>query len=84
MSQDPEVDDATARAGFSRPDLTSFCRLDELGLLVAGQRLEAVRAVPGCGGVTATTDLTAVREGTSPTAGHGRGLLQAGVQDLAA
>jgi transposase-like protein len=30
-------------ATFARPDLGSFCRLDELGLQVVGQRLE-----PGC------------------------------------
>ncbi len=26
-------------ATFARPDLTTFCRLDELGLEVTGQRL---------------------------------------------
>lgn len=30
---------------FARPDLTRFCRLDELGLVVTGQRLEPKRAV---------------------------------------
>ena len=30
---------------FVRPDLGSFCRLDELGLQVVGQRLEPGRAV---------------------------------------
>ena len=34
--------DATA---FTRPNLSSFCRLDELGLVVVGQRLEPRRAV---------------------------------------
>jgi transposase len=37
--------DATA---FARPSLTSFCRLDELGLVVVGQRLEPKRAVLAC------------------------------------
>jgi transposase len=38
------VSDAT----FTRPDLTTFCRLDELGLEVTGQRLEPGRAVLAC------------------------------------
>jgi len=38
------VSDAT----FTTPDLTTFCRLDELGLEVTGQRLEAGRAVLAC------------------------------------
>jgi hypothetical protein len=37
--------DATA---FARPDLSSFCRLDELGLVVVGQRLEPKPAVLAC------------------------------------
>ena len=37
--------DATA---FTRPSLNSFCRLDELGLVVVGQRLEPKRAVLAC------------------------------------
>jgi len=37
--------DATA---FTRPDLSSFCRLDELGLVVVGQHLEPKRAVLAC------------------------------------
>ena len=44
--------DATAGAGpdagFDRADLTTFCRLDELGLVVVGQRLESKRAVLAC------------------------------------
>ena len=40
--------DATAGAGFSCPDLTTFCRLDELGLEAVGQRLEPDRAVLAC------------------------------------
>jgi transposase len=38
------VSDAT----FASPDLTTFCRLDELGLEVTGQRLEPDRAVLAC------------------------------------
>ena len=33
---------------FARPDLSTFCRLDELGLVVTGQRLEPDRAVLAC------------------------------------
>ena len=35
-------------ATFAHPDLTTFCRLDELGLVVTGQRLEPDRAVLAC------------------------------------
>ena len=35
-------------ATFACPDLTTFCRLDELGLEVTGQRLEPERAVLAC------------------------------------
>jgi transposase len=35
-------------ATFARPDLTTFCRLDDLGLEVVGQRLEPERAVLAC------------------------------------
>ena len=35
-------------ATFARPDLTTFTRLDELGLVVVGQRLEPGRAVLAC------------------------------------
>jgi hypothetical protein len=35
-------------ATFVRPDLGSFCRLDELGLQVVGQRIEPGRAVLAC------------------------------------
>ena len=44
--------DATPRAGFAAPDLTAFCRLDELDLVVTGQRLEPDRAVLACRVVT--------------------------------
>jgi transposase len=40
--------DATVPAGFDRPDLTAFARLDGLGLAVVGQRLEPDRAVLAC------------------------------------
>ncbi len=39
------MSDATA---FSCPDLTAFCRFDELGLEVVGQRLDPDRAVLAC------------------------------------
>jgi transposase len=42
------VSDATSQAGFACPDLTTFCRLDELGLEAVGQRLEPERAVVAC------------------------------------
>ena len=35
-------------ATFARPDLTRFCRLDELGLAVTGQRVKPDRAVLAC------------------------------------
>ena len=35
-------------ATFTCPDLITFCRLDELGLEVTGQRLEPSRAVLAC------------------------------------
>ena len=40
--------DATPPAGFGRPDLTVFARLDGLGLAVVGQRVEPERAVLAC------------------------------------
>jgi hypothetical protein len=42
--EDLDVPDATAGAGFACPDLTTFARLDELGLHVTGQRLEPAAA----------------------------------------
>jgi transposase len=42
------VHDATSGAGFSCADVTTFCRLDELGLEVTGQRLRPDRAVLAC------------------------------------
>ena len=41
--KDLDVPEAT----FACPDLTTFCRLDELGLEVTGQRLRSDRAVLG-------------------------------------
>ncbi|GAB6985281.1 hypothetical protein JCM10369A_42250 [Nocardioides pyridinolyticus] len=40
--------DATPTVGFACPDLTTFCRLDELGLEATGQRVEPDRAVIAC------------------------------------
>ena len=37
-----------SHATFARPDLTTFARLDELGLEVVGQRVEPRRAVLAC------------------------------------
>src|SRR4051794_3274546 len=45
---DLDLSDATCGAGFACADLTTFCRLDELGLEVTGQRLEADRTVLAC------------------------------------
>lgn len=42
--KDLDVPDAT----FTRPDLTTFTRLDDLGLEVTGQLLKADRAVLAC------------------------------------
>ena len=39
---------ASPDAGYARADLTTFCRLDELGLEVTGQRLGPDRAVLAC------------------------------------
>jgi len=44
LLKDLDVPDAT----FAWPDLTTFCRLDELGLEVVGQRLEPERALLAC------------------------------------
>jgi hypothetical protein len=53
--EDLDLRDATPAAGsagadlsFAPADLTTFCRLDELGLEVTGQRLEPGRAVLAC------------------------------------
>ena len=40
--------DATSGAGFGCADLRTFCRLDELGLEVIGQRVEPEGAVLAC------------------------------------
>ena len=44
IQEDLDVPDAT----FATPDLTTFCRLDELGLVVVGQHLQPDRAVLAC------------------------------------
>jgi transposase len=46
--EDLDVSNVAAAAGFACPDLTSFCGLDELGLVAVGQRLEPDRAVLAC------------------------------------
>ena len=46
--EDLDVADATRGAGFTRADLTTFTRLDGLGLEVTGQHLEPGRAVLAC------------------------------------
>ena len=46
--EDLNIPHVTPLAGFSRPDLTSFARLDGLGLAATGQRLEPERAVVAC------------------------------------
>ena len=48
--------DATARGGFAPPDLTLFCRLDGLGLVVTGQRVSDTEAVLACEVVPAAGD----------------------------
>jgi transposase len=42
------VFDATCEGGFTPPDLTLFCRLDGLGLVVTGQQVTADGAVLAC------------------------------------
>ena len=56
--EDLDVPDATPGGGYGYgygygcgcgcPDLIAFCRLDELGLEVTGQRVQADRAVLAC------------------------------------
>ena len=60
IQEDLDVPDAT----FACPDLTTFCRLDELGLQVVGQRLEPDRAVSPAGSpkLTSGADAAAARE----------------------
>lgn len=43
-------------ATFDDPDLTTFTRLNELGLVVTGQRLDPARAVLACRVVGSDTD----------------------------
>ena len=44
IAKDPDMDNAT----FTTPDLTTFCRLDDLGLAVMGQYLSAEQTVLLC------------------------------------
>src|SRR3954447_8736387 len=46
--EDLDVPDASPGDGFGCADIFAFCRLDELGLVVTGQRLEPDRAVLAC------------------------------------
>lgn len=46
--KDLDVPNATGRAGFACADLTTFCRLDGLGLEVTGQQLHPDRAILAC------------------------------------
>lgn len=48
MIADPSTTVGEGMDVFAHPDLTTFCRLDELGLVVTGQRLEPERAVLAC------------------------------------
>jgi len=50
--KDLDVPNAT----FDSPDLTTFCRLDDLGLEAVGQRLEPDRAVLECRVVNSDED----------------------------
>jgi len=62
--EDLDMLDATA---FARPSLTAFCRLDELGLVVVGQRLEPKRAVLACRVVAADDEQRCGRCGCEGT-----------------
>ena len=57
-----------ADATFACPDLTTFCRLDELGLEVVGQRLEPDRAVLACRVVEPDSVVPALRLPGQPRA----------------
>ena len=59
--------DATRDAGFGCHDLTVFCRLDELGLVVTGQRLDdPVRDVLACWVIDPDDGATAAAAKASP------------------
>ena len=60
--EDLDVPDAT----FACPDLTTFCRLDELGLEVTGQRVEPDRALLGVSDHRRGSMVSAVRRGRQP------------------
>lgn len=44
----PDVTVGDRSRAFARPDLTAFCRFDELGRVVTGRHLEPDRAVLAC------------------------------------
>jgi hypothetical protein len=55
---------------FALPDLTTFCRIDEFGLEVLGQRLERDRAVLACGVVEPDKLVSSLRvRGSTPRHG---------------
>jgi hypothetical protein len=49
MVSTPLIWKASTCLTFACPDLTTFCRLYEVGLTVKGHRLEPDRAVLACG-----------------------------------
>lgn len=53
-------------ATFARPDLTTFCRLNDLGLEVVGQHLQPDRAGAGVSGNRARQVVPAVRGRARP------------------
>ncbi|GAB3624994.1 hypothetical protein GCM10027418_30810 [Mariniluteicoccus endophyticus] len=62
------MSDATVPAGFAGCDLTTFCRLDELGLIATGQRLEPDRVVLACRGAGSADERWCRRCGCEGTA----------------
>ena len=73
--EDLDVPDATPRVGFACPDPTTSCRLDELGLVVVGQRLEpdVRRSRVGSKRRTSGVDAAAVEEPRSAATGQAEG-----------
>jgi len=61
-------------ATYACPDLTTFCRLDELGLVVVGQRLDPDRAVLACRGPGTSNGPTEAINGALHNPGCSRGL----------
>ncbi len=67
--------DATPEAGFARADMNTFCRLDELGLEVTGQRLApgpCGSRVPGRRVRSVVPPLRLPRRRVTPCPGHWR------------